>query len=89
MVRPGAVLDASGSRLAIDAPRGSRLGTLDLAGDGDRIVLKSSYGLFLDGDMRARAGGAGRRRHAGAGAGNAHVPAVGQRRGRRAPHRAN
>ena len=59
MVRPGAVLDASGSRLAIDAPRGSRLGTLDLAGDGGQIVLKSSYGLFLDGDMRARAGGAG------------------------------
>ena len=26
VVRPGAVLDASGSRLAIDAPRGSRLG---------------------------------------------------------------
>ena len=49
----GAVLDASGSRLAIDAPRGSRLGTLDLAGDGGQIVLKSSYGLFLDGDMRA------------------------------------
>ena len=59
VVRPGAVLDASGSRLAIDAPRGSRLGTLDLAGDGGQIVLKSSYGLFLDGDMRARAGGAG------------------------------
>ena len=56
VVRPGAVLDASGSRLAIDAPRGSRLGTLDLAGDGGQIVLKSSYGLFLDGDMRARAG---------------------------------
>ena len=47
------------ARLAIDAPRGSRLGTLDLAGDGGQIVLKSSYGLFLDGDMRARAGGAG------------------------------
>ena len=85
VVRPGAVLDASGSRLAIDAPRGSRLGTLDLAGDGGQIVLKSSYGLFLDGDMRA-GGRRGRgRRHAGAGAGNAHVPAVGQRRGRRAP----
>ena len=53
VVRPGAVLDASGSRLAIDTPRGSRLGTLDLAGDGGQIVLKSSYGLFLDGDMRA------------------------------------
>ena len=56
VVRPGAVLDASGSRLAIDAPRGSRLGTLDLAGDGGQIVLKSSYGLFLDGDMRAGRG---------------------------------
>ena len=54
IVRPGAVLDASGSRLAIDTPRGAA-GTLDLAGDGGQIVLKSSYGLFLDGDMRARA----------------------------------
>ncbi|WZB60938.1 hypothetical protein WJ970_24850 [Achromobacter xylosoxidans] len=86
VVRPGAVLDASGSRLAIDAPRGSRLGTLDLAGDGepDRAEVQ----LWpVPGWRHARPGGRrGRgRRHAGAGAGNAHVPAVGQRRGRRAP----
>ena len=79
--RAGRLGLAPGHRHAARQPPG----TLDLAGDGGQIVLKSSYGLFLDGDMRA-GGRRGRgRRHAGAGAGNAHVPAVGQRRGRRAP----
>ncbi|WYX09169.1 hypothetical protein WJ973_17105 [Achromobacter xylosoxidans] len=59
MIRPGALLDASGSRIAIDAARGNGLGARDLAGDGGQIVLKTTYGLFLDGEMRASAGGAG------------------------------
>ncbi|WZB76256.1 hypothetical protein WJ972_10740 [Achromobacter insuavis] len=80
MIRPGALLDASGSRIAIDAARGNVLGARELAGDGGQIVLKTTYGLFLDGEMRASAGGAGAAGHAGAGAGDADVPAVGQRR---------
>ncbi|WP_246893167.1 filamentous haemagglutinin family protein [Achromobacter xylosoxidans] len=58
VIRPGALLDASGSRIAIDAARGNGLGARDLAGDGGQIVLKTTYGLFLDGEMRASAGGA-------------------------------
>ena len=54
VVRPGAVLDARARACHRRARRPP--GDAGPAGDGGRIVLKSSYGLFLDGDMRARAG---------------------------------
>ena len=53
--RAGRLGLAPGHRRATRQPPGDA----GLAGDGGQIVLKSSYGLFLDGDMRARAGGAG------------------------------
>ncbi|SFQ74163.1 filamentous hemagglutinin family N-terminal domain-containing protein, partial [Variovorax sp. OK605] len=56
VIRPGARLDASGSAARLDLPG---RGTLDVAGDGGLISLASYRGLFLDGDMRAAAGGAG------------------------------
>jgi len=62
VVRPGAVLDASGASTEIDyltsALTGDK-GTLTVASDGGAIRFQSQYGIFLDGDMRAHAGGAG------------------------------
>ena len=58
VVRPGAVLDAS-ARAWPSTRRAAAARGRWTWGDGGQIVLKSSYGLFLDGDMRARAGGAG------------------------------
>jgi filamentous hemagglutinin family protein len=54
VVRPGAVLDASGASASLDPAFG---GTV--AGDGGTIVLSSNRGLYLDGSLRAAAGGAG------------------------------
>jgi filamentous hemagglutinin family protein len=62
VVREGAVLNASGASAEIDvltnglpAQRESQL----LTTDGGRIALDSQYGVFIDGDLRAKAGGAG------------------------------
>ncbi|HDY5313920.1 TPA: filamentous hemagglutinin family protein [Pseudomonas aeruginosa] len=56
IVRPGARLEASGSQALLDVPGQGR--TL-VAGDGGRIALSSYNGLFLDGALRAAAGGHG------------------------------
>ncbi|OYU90483.1 MAG: filamentous hemagglutinin [Bradyrhizobiaceae bacterium PARB1] len=61
VVRAGAVLDASGASAVLDIPAGGLQQTsapLDVASNGGSIVLKSSHGLYLDGTMRAAAGGA-------------------------------
>ncbi|MGJ7524741.1 filamentous haemagglutinin family protein [Variovorax sp. GB1P17] len=58
VIRPGAVLDASGSSTTIDVPADGRWQALDVASDGGSIVLKSAHSLYLDGTLRARAGGA-------------------------------
>ncbi|UIN21430.1 filamentous haemagglutinin family protein [Herbaspirillum frisingense] len=55
IVRPGALLDASGSRATLDYQGGP----LEVASNGGSIILKSSHSLYLDGVMRARAGGTG------------------------------
>jgi len=62
VVREGAVLDASGASAEIDyltsglpAQRSSLL----LTTDGGKLAFDSQYGIFLDGDLRARSGGAG------------------------------
>ncbi|WP_438852251.1 filamentous haemagglutinin family protein [Brevundimonas nasdae] len=62
VVRPGAVLDASGAAAEIDylsTTLPATRNTLNLATDGGSIAFQSQYGVFLDGDMRAHAGGAG------------------------------
>jgi len=79
VIRPGALLDASGAGAVLDVPSGAArvvagLGapgafggaaaqrgydSVPVAGAGGSIVLASGAGLYLDGDMRAHAGGAG------------------------------
>ena len=56
VVRPGALLDASGTQAVLDLPD---LGRTDLASNGGLIHLNSFNGLFVDGTLRAPAGGAG------------------------------
>ncbi|HCK7405266.1 TPA: filamentous hemagglutinin family protein [Pseudomonas aeruginosa] len=56
IVRPGARLEASGSQAQLDVPG---LGRVLLTGDGGRIALSSYNGLYLDGSLRAAAGGSG------------------------------
>ncbi|MBN6776059.1 filamentous hemagglutinin family protein [Pseudomonas granadensis] len=56
IVRQGARLDASGSE-AVLAIAGQ--GPTRVASDGGRISLSSYNGLFIDGDLRAAAGGLG------------------------------
>ncbi|VFR38393.1 Filamentous haemagglutinin family outer membrane protein associated with VreARI signalling system [plant metagenome] len=56
IVRPGALLDASGAQAVLDLPgRGATV----VASDGGTIVLASANSLYLDGQLRAAAGGAG------------------------------
>lgn len=62
VVRPGAVLDASGAAAEIDylsTTLPETRNSLKLATDGGSIAFRSQYGIFLDGEMRAKAGGAG------------------------------
>ena len=55
IVRPGAVLDASGAAAVVDV---NGVGPVQLNRDGGRISLSSYNGLHLDGTFIARAGGA-------------------------------
>ncbi len=56
ILRPGSLLDASGSQALVDLPgRGATL----LAYNGGSIVLSSANSLYLDGGLRAAAGGPG------------------------------
>ncbi|TAI60812.1 filamentous hemagglutinin N-terminal domain-containing protein, partial [Bradyrhizobium sp. Leo170] len=63
IIRPGAVLDASGASATIDlAPGGNPLSRSDvrtLPSRGGSIMLASTTGLMLDGKTRAASGGAG------------------------------
>jgi len=62
VVRPGAILDASGAAADIDylsSTLPTARNTLSLATDGGSIAFRSQYGIFLDGAMRAQAGGQG------------------------------
>ncbi|MCC4261624.1 filamentous hemagglutinin family protein [Pseudomonas aestusnigri] len=56
VVRDGALLDASGTSALLDIPGH---GATRVASHGGSISLASGSGLYLDGDMRAYAGGAG------------------------------
>ncbi|WP_206169314.1 filamentous haemagglutinin family protein [Variovorax gossypii] len=55
VVRGGALLDASGASAALDSAGQATT----VASNGGSIILKSSQGLYLDGTMRAAAGGTG------------------------------
>jgi filamentous hemagglutinin family protein len=70
VIRPGAILDASGASAIIDPnagadtnaglPGGASLGApFMLASDGGSIALDSLSGIYLDGTLKAAAGGAG------------------------------
>ncbi len=59
ILRPGAVLDASGTRGLLDVWSPSRVQPTMVASDGGSISLYSASGMYLDGTMRAAAGGAG------------------------------
>lgn len=56
IVRDGARLDASGTHAVLDL---AGLGMTDVATDGGRIALSSYNGVFLDGQLKAAAGGIG------------------------------
>ncbi len=56
VVRPGAVLDVSGGMARFDA---DGTGIRTVVSDGGSISLASASGLYLNGSLRAREGGAG------------------------------
>ncbi|MGV8866542.1 MAG: filamentous hemagglutinin family protein [Janthinobacterium svalbardensis] len=58
VVRDGAVLDASGAHAVLDV-NGVNGAAVDVASAGGSIALASNNGLYLDGQLLARAGGAG------------------------------
>ncbi|VFR32203.1 Filamentous haemagglutinin family outer membrane protein associated with VreARI signalling system [plant metagenome] len=56
IIRPGALLDASGTQATLDLPgRGATV----VASNGGSLVLASANSLYLDGALRAASGGAG------------------------------
>ncbi len=63
VIRPGAVLDASGAYAEVDGSAGGAASVparpLALAGAGGSIGLHSYVGMVIDGTLVARAGGAG------------------------------
>jgi filamentous hemagglutinin family protein len=56
VVRPGARLEASGAQATLDLPE---IGTTTLASHGGTIALSGANGLYVDGRLKADAGGAG------------------------------
>jgi filamentous hemagglutinin family protein len=67
VIRPGALLEASGAHTTVDVTEGAGASLsagqtarpVELAGDGGTISLASFTGLQVDGTLRAFAGGAG------------------------------
>ncbi|WP_447778208.1 filamentous haemagglutinin family protein [Variovorax boronicumulans] len=58
VVRPGALLDASGTSAMLDGGAGA-VSPIAVNSSGGSIILKSDHGLYLDGTLRAAAGGEG------------------------------
>ncbi|VFR25120.1 Filamentous haemagglutinin family outer membrane protein associated with VreARI signalling system [plant metagenome] len=56
IIRPGALLEASGTQAVLDLPG---RGAITVASSGGSIVLASANSLHLDGAIRAASGGAG------------------------------
>ncbi|MFN5487655.1 MAG: filamentous hemagglutinin family protein [Bradyrhizobium sp.] len=59
IVRPGALIDASGTSAVVQVQNGRTYIPTFAASDGGTISLYSSFGMALDGTMRAAAGGSG------------------------------
>ncbi len=59
VIRPGAVLDASGTAATIDVASAAGLQRTLVGSDGGAISLYSASGMHLDGELRAAAGAAG------------------------------
>ncbi|NLS28480.1 hypothetical protein S2M10_34900 [Sphingomonas sp. S2M10] len=59
VVRKGALLDASGTSAILDQRNGAGTRPVTVASDGGTILLKSANNLYIDGTLRAAAGGAG------------------------------
>ncbi|WP_076866829.1 filamentous haemagglutinin family protein [Bradyrhizobium mercantei] len=59
IVRPGALIDASGTSAVVDVQNGKAYVPTPAASDGGAISLYSSFGIVLDGTLRAAAGGSG------------------------------
>jgi filamentous hemagglutinin family protein len=59
IVRPGAVLDASGAAGMIDIVNGNTATPTLVASDGGSIALNSNNGIYIDGTLLAAAGGTG------------------------------
>ncbi|MDH2379981.1 filamentous haemagglutinin family protein [Bradyrhizobium sp. CER78] len=59
IVRPGALIDASGTSAVVPVQNGRTYVSTFAASDGGTISLYSSFGMALDGTMRAAAGGRG------------------------------
>ncbi|MDI4233284.1 filamentous hemagglutinin family protein [Bradyrhizobium sp. Arg237L] len=59
IIRPGAVLDASGTSALLDISSGGGLQRAQVASDGGTIALYSGLGMYIDGTLRAAAGGIG------------------------------
>ncbi|RZI37964.1 hypothetical protein EGT07_36615, partial [Herbaspirillum sp. HC18] len=60
VIRPGALLDASGTSAVLDIATGGAPNAFTpvlVASDGGTIVVKAGHGLYLDGTMRAASGG--------------------------------
>jgi filamentous hemagglutinin family protein len=62
VIRPGAVLDASGANATFDAAAffgTTATGPVEVASNGGSITMTSYDGIYADGTLRAAAGGAG------------------------------
>lgn len=59
IVRPGALIDASGTSAVVDVQSGNSYVPTLAASDGGTISLYSSFGMALEGTLRAAAGGSG------------------------------
>ncbi|WP_420970617.1 filamentous haemagglutinin family protein [Bradyrhizobium sp. B120] len=59
IVRPGALIDASGTSAVVDVQSGNSYVPTPAASDGGTISLYSSFGMALDGTLRAASGGSG------------------------------
>jgi filamentous hemagglutinin family protein len=60
VIRPGALLEASGATGALDIASGNNtVNRVQSSSDGGLIALNSNDGIYIDGDLRAVAGGAG------------------------------
>ncbi|WP_454621030.1 filamentous haemagglutinin family protein [Bradyrhizobium cenepequi] len=59
ILRPGALIDASGTSAPVDVSTGNGYAAMQVASDGGTISLYSAFGITLDGTLRAAGDGSG------------------------------